>query len=55
MFKFRQVFRRTLALVHAQYPAARFELTGRGMMLYRSPPPILWRKSLAITGSKPTR
>ena len=40
MFKFRQVFRRTLGIVTSQYRAARIGLDGRGMTLRHSPPPV---------------
>jgi Plasmid encoded RepA protein len=38
--KFREVFERTLRLVHTQYIAARFELDEGGMTLWQSPPPV---------------
>jgi len=40
MFKFKQVFRQTLRSVKTQYPAARFDLDGKGMTLIASPPPV---------------
>lgn len=43
MFKFKQVFRQTLRTVKTQYPAARFDLTNKGMTLLCSPPPVSMR------------
>ena len=43
MFKFRQVFRHTLAQVLLEYRGARVELDGRGMTLRNSPPPVKGR------------
>jgi hypothetical protein len=48
--KFRQVFRSTLDQVQAQYPGARIELDQRGIMLRRSQPPVLCRRSQVIHG-----
>lgn len=39
--KFRQIFKTTLHQVAAVYPDSRFDLDGRGMILYNSPPPVL--------------
>jgi hypothetical protein len=39
--KFRQVFLRTLHQVHAVYPAAKLDVTDRGLFLYTSPPPVM--------------
>jgi hypothetical protein len=44
--KFRQVFRRTLDIVHTQYRAARVELDDRGMTLRYSPPPVKGRTGI---------
>ncbi len=41
--QFRAFFLRMLRQVHAVYPAARFEVDGRGMQLWHSPPPLLKR------------
>ena len=41
MYKFRQVFKKTLAAVRTQYPAARLDMDGRGMTLVHSAPPCL--------------
>ena len=38
--KFREIFLRTLALVHMQYRAARIEACPRGLTLRNSPPPV---------------
>jgi hypothetical protein len=46
MFKFKQVFRRTLDLVLMQYRGARIDLDGRGMTLRNSPPPVKGRLSV---------
>jgi hypothetical protein len=43
MFKFRQVFRRTLDIVLTQYSGARIELDGRGLTLRHSPSPVKGR------------
>jgi Plasmid encoded RepA protein len=43
MFKFKEVFRTTLAIVKTQYPAARFTLDGKGMVLFNSAPPVAKR------------
>jgi hypothetical protein len=40
MFKFKEVFRRTLSMVKTQYPAAKFDMNERGMLLYNCPPPV---------------
>ena len=40
MYKFRQVFKKTLAAVRTQYPAARLDMDGRGMTLVHSAPPV---------------
>jgi len=39
-FKFRQVFMEALRQVHAVYPAAKIDVTGKGLYLYTSPPPV---------------
>jgi Plasmid encoded RepA protein len=41
--KFREVFERTLRLVHTQYRGARFEMDERGMTLWHSSPPVKGR------------
>ena len=46
MYKFRQVFRDTLAMVLSQYRAARLELDDRGMTLRNSPSPVKGRVAL---------
>lgn len=46
MDKFKQVFRRTLKMVHTQYQGAKFDLTGRGMTLHNSVPPVKGRVAL---------
>lgn len=46
MYKFRQIFRRTLGNVLTQYRGARVDLDDKGMTLYHSPPPIKGRISL---------
>ena len=46
MYKFRQVFRDTLAMVLSQYRGARLELDDRGMTLRNSPPPVKGRVAL---------
>lgn len=46
-FKFRQVFRQTLDLVHGVYRGARIELDSRGMTLRHSPPPVRARLAVA--------
>ena len=46
MYKFRQVFRETLAMVLSQYRAARLELDDRGMTLRNSPSPVKGRLTL---------
>jgi hypothetical protein len=46
MYKFRQVFRETLAMVLSQYRAARLELDDRGMTLRNSPSPVKGRVAL---------
>lgn len=43
MFKFKQVFRETLQTVKTQYPAARFDVNNKGMLLQASPPPVAKR------------
>jgi hypothetical protein len=43
MNKFREIFLKALEQVHSQYMAGRFEIDGRGMTLYNSPPPIKGR------------
>lgn len=52
MFKFRQVFNVTLAQVLTQYPAARIEVDEGGLTLLHSPPPVLYRTSPVIRGSR---
>jgi hypothetical protein len=46
--QFRAFFLRMLRQVHAVYPDARFEVDGRGMHLWNSPPPI-GKRMVAIT------
>lgn len=46
---FREFFNGLLRQVHAAYPDARFEVDGRGMRLFQSPPPV--RKRLVAVGS----
>jgi Plasmid encoded RepA protein len=46
MFKFRQVFRLTLDLVHSQYQAACLQVDRRGLTLGHSPPPVKARTRL---------
>jgi hypothetical protein len=47
MFKFREIFRRTLTqVVWPEYRAARVALDGRGMTLSNSPPPVKGRFAL---------
>jgi hypothetical protein len=41
--KFREVFSATLRMVHVVYPAARFDIDGRGMILFNSHPPVPYR------------
>jgi Plasmid encoded RepA protein len=41
--KFREVFTEALEQVHSQYRAGRFDIDGRGMLLYSSPPPVKGR------------
>lgn len=38
--KFRQVFMTALRQVHAVYPAMKIDVTGHGLFLYTSPPPV---------------
>lgn len=38
--KFREKFMEALRQVHAVYPAAKIDVTGKGLFLYTSPPPI---------------
>lgn len=38
--KFREVFMTALRQVHAVYPAAKIDVTGKGLFLYTSPPPV---------------
>lgn len=38
--KFREVFMTALRQVHVVYPAAKIDVTGKGLFLYTSPPPI---------------
>lgn len=38
--KFREVFMEALRQVVAVYPAAKIDVTGRGLYLYTSPPPV---------------
>jgi hypothetical protein len=45
-YRFRQLFRTTLALALSQYSAARVELGERGLTLFESPPPVRERRSL---------
>jgi hypothetical protein len=51
--RFRDFFLNVLPQVSSVYPAARFEVDGRGMMLHQSQPPVLKRLSVvrAIGGS----
>nr|WP_280865848.1 replication protein RepA [Falsiroseomonas frigidaquae] len=49
--KFRQVFVVALRQVCTVYPAAKLDITGEGMFLYASPPPIAKKQFLGI-GSK---
>lgn len=46
MADFKKVFRRTLKMVHTQYQGAKFDLTGRGMTLHNSVPPVKGRMAL---------
>lgn len=46
MFKFKDVFRRTLKIVQTQYPAAKLGLDGKGMTLFNSAPPVSKRMHL---------
>lgn len=46
MYKFRQVFKRTLDIVLTQYRGARIDLDDKGLTLYNSPPPIKGRITL---------
>ena len=46
--KFREVFRQTLRLVHAQYRAADVELDGKGLALRHSPPPVKGRTGIVV-------
>lgn len=39
--KFRQVFMTALRQVHAVYPAMKIDITGHGLFLYTSPPPVV--------------
>lgn len=39
--KFRQVFMVALRQVHAVYPAMKIDITGHGLFLYTSPPPVV--------------
>jgi hypothetical protein len=39
--KFRQVFMQALRQVCAVYPAAKIDVTGQGVFLYTSPPPVM--------------
>jgi hypothetical protein len=39
--KFRQVFMEALRQVHAVYPAMKIDITGQGLFLYTSPPPVV--------------
>jgi hypothetical protein len=41
--QFRAVFKKVLALVHTQYPAARLEVEQSGIVLRQSPPPVTSR------------
>lgn len=38
--KFREVFMEALRQVHAVYPTAKIDVTGKGLFLYTSPPPV---------------
>ena len=40
MRKFREVLMEALRQVHAVYPAAKIDVTGKGLFLYTSPPPV---------------
>lgn len=51
MFKFRQVFRHTLAQIHRVYPDARVEFDEGGVTLYQSRPPIARRVLLTPPGT----
>ena len=46
---FREFFNGLLRQVYASYPTARFEVDGRGMRLWQSPPPVM--KRLVTVGS----
>jgi Plasmid encoded RepA protein len=50
MFKFRQVFRQTLALVCSQYRGARIELDDGGLTLCHSAPPVRGRVAIVACG-----
>jgi len=39
--KFREVFMEALRQVHAVYPAMKIDITGQGLFLYTSPPPVV--------------
>jgi len=39
--KFRQVFMTALRQVHVVYPAMKIDITGHGLFLYTSPPPVV--------------
>jgi Plasmid encoded RepA protein len=39
--KFREVFMETLRQVHAVYPAMKIDVTGHGLFLHTSPPPVV--------------
>lgn len=54
MDNFKRVFRQTLTLVLGQYGGARIELDGRTLTLHHSSPPVLCRRSPAITGPRPS-
>lgn len=47
LFKFRQVFKATLAQVQAVYPQARWTINERGVWLHRSEPPVGRRRRRA--------
>lgn len=52
MDNFKRVFRQTMTLVKRQYAAARIEEDERGLTLYHSAPPVLFRNSPVIRGGK---
>jgi hypothetical protein len=52
MDHFKTFFRRTLKQVLARYPKARIELNGRGLKAFNSPPPVMPRRPLFISGGR---